>query len=97
MSEINCKKIKCEYCTYTTKRKFDLKRHQKAKHKDNVIITENIVVENNTQLEKCNNMICRKCNKSYKTKKYLENHELNCNGITPTEKKNETKLINLLS
>jgi hypothetical protein len=35
---------------------------------------------------------CAKCKKQYNTQKYLQNHEKNCKFITPTERKNETKL-----
>ena len=67
----------CEYCDYKTKRKFDLNRHQNSKHfkKELKIINEEIHIQN----EEIH--ICKKCNKNYKTKKYLIEHEKICNGI----------------
>ena len=76
--------FKCALCEYTTKRKFDLKRHQNAKHNNN---NENqcikIYEENVNPTEESENcaLICKKCNKIYKTKKYLLEHELKCNGL----------------
>ena len=75
----------CEECKYTTNKKFNLIRHQNNKHfkKEQKIQIE----ENNIQIEE-NNIHpindffkCKKCNKNYKTKKYLINHEKNCIGI----------------
>ena len=75
----------CEECKYTTNKKFNLIRHQNNKHfkKEQKIQNE----ENNIQIEE-NNIHpindffkCKKCNKNYKTKKYLINHEKNCIGI----------------
>ena len=73
---------KCDYCDYFSDRKYNLTKHQNAKHKD--IINNNIELNNtNIVIEEdnaCNDFKCRKCNKSYKTKKSFENHELTCNG-----------------
>jgi uncharacterized C2H2 Zn-finger protein len=104
----------CSFCNYTTKRKFDLKRHQNAKHitnegnslnvypnlqnvfqdnanviQDNVnvpqykenVFSNNENIINNIENDNINKFICIKCNKLYKTKKYLENHEKTCNGV----------------
>jgi len=79
----------CAYCEYKTKRKYDLNRHHNALHSKNTlkIINEknNIHIEkNNIHIEDINNTddyICKKCNKSYKTKKSFLNHEKNCTGI----------------
>ena len=81
----------CEECQYTTNKKYNLIRHQNSKHfkkelkkqnEDNLIQNENNLIQNEDNLiqnENCLN--CTKCNKIYKTKKYLINHEKNCIGI----------------
>ena len=106
MTQNDAVNIKCFFCNYTTKRKFDLKRHHYAKHYD---IKLNIY--NNTQNgekvhadgekvhadgekvhpkgekvhadgEKVHpKFICKKCNKIYKSNRYLIYHEKKCNGI----------------
>ena len=76
---------KCVHCNYSTKRKFDLKRHHYAKHTD-------IIFEINGKYNMCENVhplgenvhpkfICKKCNKTYKSKRYLSEHEKKCKGI----------------
>ena len=97
---------KCVHCNYSTKRKFDLKRHHYAKH-------SNIIFENIGEYNMCENVhplgenvhplgenvhplgenvhplcenvhskfICKKCNKTYKSKRYLSEHEKKCKGI----------------
>ena len=97
---------KCVHCNYSTKRKFDLKRHHYAKH-------SNIIFVNNDKNKTCENVsplgenvnplgenvsplgenvspvgenvspkfICKKCNKTYKSKRYLSEHEKNCTGV----------------
>ena len=66
----------CALCNYKTKRNFDLKRHQNAKHKNISIINESKNDENKKDIYKC-----IKCNKSYKTEKNFTEHEKNCLGI----------------
>ena len=103
----------CEYCDFTTKRKYNLQRHQIALHISDIsnpdnkkkaiqnedkaiqnegktIQNEGITIQNEgitihdeekiiQSINECLN--CTKCNKIYKTKKYLINHEKNCIGI----------------
>ena len=90
----------CALCNYISKRKFDLKRHQTARHNEialNITYEEKDMKieekdmkneENNMKNEEKdmkneeNNLFnCCKCNKKYKTKKYLINHEKTCNGL----------------
>ena len=97
---------KCNYCFYETNKRYNLIRHQNAKHMDKIN-------DNNKKLEMCENVNpnevnvtpnelnvipnklnvtlnkenvnskfnCKKCNKSYKTKKFLLIHESKCIGI----------------
>ena len=75
--------IKCEFCEYKTDVKCNMKRRQNVKHKDeiceicekykNVQMCENVT-------PKCENFtLCKfhyiKCNKEYKSKRYLQNHQ----------------------
>jgi hypothetical protein len=103
----------CEYCDFTTKRKYNLQRHQIALHisdiskiqnerkaiqnerkaiqnegkaiqnEEKAIQNEEKAIQNEEKaiqpMNECLN--CTKCNKIYKTKKYLINHEKNCIGI----------------
>ena len=107
MSE-NCSLIiyKCKYCFYQTNKKYNLIRHQNAKHtydiiennklsingenvhpkeenvipkEENVIPKEENVIHNKENVD--SGFICNKCNKSYKTKKFLLMHEFKCNGL----------------
>jgi uncharacterized protein YbaR (Trm112 family) len=80
--------INCEFCNYTTYKKYNLIRHQNAKHNkninqntennENVVKTDEDKLED--ELEDC--FYCKKCNKKYKTKKYLTTHEINCTGLS---------------
>ena len=86
----------CAFCEYKTKRKYDLNRHQNAIHPNNVmndIKEENVnqkeenvnpdiiepEIEENEDDEKYK---CNKCQKNYKTIKYLINHQKSCNGLS---------------
>jgi len=82
----------CEYCNYTTNRNYNLIRHQNAKHyisiceimnkklcEEKVSPNEEKVSPNKKILN--HKFICKKCNKLYKTKKYLTQHELTCSGL----------------
>ena len=72
---------KCDFCNYQSKRKYDVKRHQNAKHKCQIIenTSENLTGQNvhpngqnvhpNRQNVSLNQNICKKCNKIYMTKK----------------------------
>lgn len=61
----------CEFCEYKTKKKYNLNRHQTTLHPKNVM--KQIIEEKN--------YTCVKCNKKYKTKKYLISHQSKCNGL----------------
>ena len=90
----------CALCDFASKRKYDLKRHRDAKHKQaDTFVTDdiqelkeveeakaadNIVSKENVPLNEANvptQLMCNKCNKIYKTKKYLLAHEVKCDGI----------------
>jgi uncharacterized C2H2 Zn-finger protein len=100
----------CEYCDFTTKRKYNLQRHQIAFHISNIINDKKDIINDkkdiiNDKKDIINNkkdiindkkdiindkkdiqsineyFNCTKCNKIYKTKKSLINHEKNCIGI----------------
>ena len=86
------KKHNCEYCNYATNRKFDLNKHRFRKHiyeiyhihnnqnyEKNVSPNEKNVNPNEKNVKYDN--ICNKCNKLYKTKKSLIEHEKNCQGV----------------
>ena len=86
-------KYKCNHCEYITNRTNNLKRHHNTVHK---LLNEKMLNEaNNIHLEKNNihsedinnnkandNYICKKCNKSYKTKKSFINHDEKCIGLS---------------
>ena len=90
----------CQFCIYKTKRRYDLKRHQNAKHKcENVENNEEKNIGQNVSpcgqnvspcgqnVSPCgqnvspNQNICKKCNKSYITRKNLLIHEKKCKGV----------------
>jgi len=85
---------KCAFCLYCSKRRFDLKRHHNAKHKDKLFenndseqIVQNVCpnVQNvcpNVQ-NVCPNEqnVCPMCFKKYKTKRHLNKHKSLCKGI----------------
>ena len=97
MSEnCSIKLYKCDKCNYTTKKSYNLLRHHNAKHKcdsvynknickyvipseENVIPSEENVIPNEENV--IPKFLCKKCNKTYKTKKYLFEHESKCNGL----------------
>jgi uncharacterized protein YbaR (Trm112 family) len=41
----NINELKCQYCFYTTNKKFNLIRHQNAKHKDILSTLQNVILE----------------------------------------------------
>ena len=78
----------CHICNYSTTRKFSFNRHQNGKNhiklkelddKNNLILNEQNVVPIQEPIN--NNLNCKKCYKSYKTKEYLINHESKCMGV----------------
>ena len=76
----------CEYCDFTTKRKYNLQRHQIALHisdmqneKKDIINEKKDIINDIQPINEYLN--CTKCSKIYKTKKSLINHEKNCIGI----------------
>ena len=87
---------KCHLCNYVSNRKYNLNRHHISKH-NNIKREDFELVENEKKVspnekkvspcEKkvspCENIdnICIKCNKFYKTKKSLLEHEKKCKGI----------------
>ena len=66
----------CKFCEYKTKRKYDLNRHQIALHPKNVM---NQIKE--VEIKEVEIYNCVKCDKNYKTIKYFNNHQKNCNGL----------------
>jgi hypothetical protein len=86
------KKHKCTLCEYATSRKSDLKRHHTAKHIYTITpVCEYVILEKNVTPNEKNvtpnekfvtpQLICKKCNKIYKTKGSFESHEVKCNGV----------------
>ena len=78
--------FKCSRCNYFSDRKFNYQRHIRVKHQENMKQTENMSDEQNVCPNEQNvcldeQNVCSKCNKLYKTKKHLTNHEVKCNGI----------------
>ena len=75
----------CYLCTYFTDRKYNLQKHIGRKHKTELQNNEySKNVENVTpKIENVtpNNLQCSKCNKIYKTTRYLYNHEKVCNKV----------------
>jgi hypothetical protein len=79
----------CEECEYTTNKKYNLIRHQNNKHFKKELKIQNEekhiqneeIVNQNEEIVKQQIYQCKKCNKNYKTKKYLIEHEKICNGI----------------
>ena len=84
---------KCNYCNYKTNKYYNLKRHQNNKHKMEILTNnenENIEKKVNPNEKKVNpnekkvnlkQNMCKKCNKIYKTKKSLIEHEKKCKGL----------------
>ena len=79
------KKHKCDLCNYSTNRKYDLNRHQNAIHNLRVSAKSDFLMpETNVHPKKPNvhpENMCKKCNKVYKIKKYLIEHEEKCKGV----------------
>jgi hypothetical protein len=83
---------KCAFCNYSTNRKYDLVRHQNARHNDTdpnenevlisgVNVTPNGVNVSPNGVNVSPKLICKKCNKIYKNKKCLISHEVKCKGV----------------
>jgi hypothetical protein len=93
------KKHSCLVCDYSTNRKYDLKRHQNAKHigadsgeneevfsevnvnPSEVNVTPSEVNVTPSGVNVPPKLICKKCNKLYKNKNCLVNHEVKCKGV----------------
>jgi hypothetical protein len=74
----------CEECQYTTNKKYNLIRHQNNKHfkKELKIINDDKhIINDDKHIIHEIKYNCKKCNKNYKTKKYLIEHEKICNGL----------------
>jgi hypothetical protein len=70
----------CKFCKYKTNKKFNLNRHITNKHIDKIIeIEEEEIEKEEIKEEEIYN--CVKCDKNYKTIKYFNNHQKNCNGL----------------
>ena len=72
-------KYKCNHCEYITNRTNNLKRHHNTVHK---LLNENEKMLNENEKMLNDNYICKKCNKSYKTKKSFINHDEKCIGLS---------------
>jgi hypothetical protein len=89
----------CDQCLYKTNKKYNLSRHQNAKHINNIYVNNDLSESGKNVHPKRKNVhpngknvhpngknvhptqFCTKCNKIYKTKKCLIQHEMKCNGI----------------
>jgi hypothetical protein len=89
---MSLKPYECSLCLYKTDKKFNLTRHMVSKHndiiknnvasfEDDVMSNDNSVVSNEDNIKEGENKCC-KCNKLYKTKKFLINHQKSCNGLS---------------
>jgi hypothetical protein len=89
---MSLKPYECSLCLYKTDKKFNLNRHMVSKHNDiinnNVVSFDNDVMSNDNSVVSSEDNIkenenkCSKCNKLYKTKKFLINHQKSCNGLS---------------
>jgi hypothetical protein len=81
----------CEECEYVTNKKYNLIRHHNNKHlkkelkiqkeEKHIQKEEKHIQKEEKHIQKEEKHICKKCNKKYKTKKYLIEHEKKCNGL----------------
>ena len=77
----------CKFCKYKTNKKYNLNRHMTNKHIDKTIetkeeeIKEEIKEETKEEIEEDEIYNCVKCDKNYKTIKYFNHHQKNCNGL----------------
>jgi len=82
----------CDLCFYKTNKKYNLSRHQNAKHINNIYANSDFSKSGKNVHPNGKNVhpngknvhpkqFCTKCNKIYKTKKCLIQHEMKCNGI----------------
>ena len=82
----------CNICNYITDRKYNLQRHFSNKHHgkidnsefikngENVVpVEENVVHKKQNVVQPC--FLCEKCNRKYKTMKYLLKHTEKCTGL----------------
>ena len=73
---MSCIIFNCSKCVYQTNKKFNLNRHITSKHKEDYNIND-IINTNDINDNKCD-----KCNKILSSKRNLNNHLLNCNGVS---------------
>ena len=85
--------FQCKICNYFSNRKYNLQRHYDKKHTKQVENNENAQNEQNVSPNEQNvspseqnvslseQNVCSKCNKVYKTKKHLLNHQIKCKGV----------------
>ena len=79
----------CKYCTYTSDRNFCIKRHEINKHskeilnemKNTISEEKRVLSEEKEVLLEETGFLCKKCNKLYKIKKFLLEHEKICKGV----------------
>ena len=81
----------CNFCPYFSDRKFNLRQHIARKHNEKTKNCENHYFEEkhihseekhiHSEEKHILSFICSKCNKIYKTKKYLEQHQKKCKCI----------------
>ena len=86
------KVFRCYFCLYFSDRKYNLQKHINNKHHQESLNYENKINNKNVSRDEQNvslteenvsltENVCYKCNKVYKTKKYLSNHEIKCKGV----------------
>ena len=70
--------LKCSFCDYTTKRNYNLKRHEINKHSKEILNEYN--TEDNIPSEKIKDefFICKKCDKKYLTYKSYSFYQQKC-------------------
>jgi len=75
----------CEFCSYSSARKYNVIRHSKTKHlnKTQPLINEEKEEVAEVEKQEDENIIfnCLKCGKKYKTQKYFIKHLNNCDGL----------------
>ena len=69
----------CQLCSYTSNRNYNLIRHLNTCHKEEKPTKNDVIVVK--EEEQKQDLCCYKCDKKYKTKKSLINHQQKCNGL----------------
>ena len=76
MSKIEQNKYTCDICDYNTFKKNNYLRHKNStKHKNNELAMNSNNFDQNEQ----NNLLCKNCNKIYKSYSGLWRHKKKCN------------------